>query len=173
KNDADKILDDGLQLAQARLTNENRVRYLLACIAIALVINTAVGAAISRGLVAPSGPPWLPFAIAMAAGAAGAVFSIAIGVQNLDLQPCTESVMNYLVGGLRVLTGALGGPIVLLIATRTIIGDALVKLFHVEAGADALLKTTGVVVLLAFLAGFAERLVPSLLGTITKDGPQT
>jgi hypothetical protein len=81
--------------------------------------------------------------------------------------------MNYVVGGLRVLTGALGGPIVLLIATQTIIGDALVKLFHVEAGADALLKTTGVVVLLAFLAGFAERLVPSLLGTITKDGPQT
>jgi hypothetical protein len=160
-HEADKILDEGLALAANRLTNENRIRYLAACLAVAL-LPAALVAWLYLWHLGPH-PAWYSVLLAGAAGAIGAVFSIAMRVQSLNLRPDEQSVMNYIMGSLRVLTGFTAGVLLLLLITHTVLGKAIQALFEPESTVD-----WQNISLVGFLGGFAERLVPSLLATFER-----
>jgi len=154
--DAKQILDTGLALAEERVTNENRVRYLFACLYVSLIPVFITWPLYCFGQLTQ------PYLMAAAAGAVGAVFSIALRVQDLELKPCAQSMMNYFMGALRVLTGFLAGAVVLLIINGTIFGEEFLKVL-VEPTKELTAQTWKCIVLVGFLGGFAERLVPSLL----------
>jgi hypothetical protein len=156
-----QLLDDGLALAANRLTNENRIRYLAACLVVAL-FPAALITWLYLWHLAPH-PSWYSVFLAGATGAIGAVFSIAMRVQSLNLHPCEHSVMNYVMGSLRVLTGFTAGVLLLLLITQTVLGKAIQALFEPGSAAD-----WQNIALVGFLGGFAERLVPSLLATFER-----
>ncbi len=110
-HEAGQIIDDGLARAANRLTNENRIRYLAACLIVAL-LPAALATWLYLWHQSPH-PAWYSVLLAGATGAIGAVFSIAMRVQSLNLHPCEQSVMNYVMGSLRVLTGFTAGSIAL------------------------------------------------------------
>jgi hypothetical protein len=159
--EADKILDEGLALAANRLAGENRIRYLAACLAVAL-LPAALVAWLYLFHQAPH-PEWFSVLLAGATGAIGAAFSITMRVQSLNLRPCEQSVMNYIMGSLRVLTGFTAGVLLLLLITHTVLGKAIQALFEPESTVD-----WQNISLVGFLGGFAERLVPSLLATFER-----
>jgi|HubBroStandDraft_6_1064221.scaffolds.fasta_scaffold92961_2 hypothetical protein len=161
-NKASEILNSGLILADERATNENRVRYLIACVLVALV------PIITLWLLYRSPPfkAFMPYMLAAAAGAAGAVFSIAMRVQDLDLKPFAHSVMNYVMGAVRVLTGFVAGAIILFIVNGTIFGEGIIKVFKTDSMDILSAMNWKSIILLGFLGGFAERLVPLLLGSL-------
>ena len=159
--EAGQIIDDGLALAANLLTNENRIRYLAACLAVALLPAILV-AWLYLFHQAPH-PEWFSVLLAGATGAIGAAFSITMRVQGLDLRPCEQSVMNYIMGSLRVLTGFTAGVLLLLLITHTVLGKAIQGLFEPELAVD-----WQNISLVGFLGGFAERLVPSLLATFER-----
>ena len=159
--EADKILDEGLALAANRLASENRIRYLAACLAVAL-LPAALVAWLYLWHLAPH-PEWFSVLLAGATGAIGAAFSITMRVQSLNLRPCEQSVMNYIMGSLRVLTGFTAGVLLLLLITHTVLGKAIQALFEPESTVD-----WQNISLVGFLGGFAERLVPSLLATFER-----
>lgn len=161
-NEANQILDSGLALAEERITNENRVRYLLACLLIALIPSGAVWA-LYRSDQIITGQIWVPYLIAAAAGATGAVFSITSRIQDLELKPVAQSVMNYIMGALRVLTGFVAGAIILFIINGTVFGEGVIKIFEAPSMTELTARSWKCIVLVGFLGGFAERLVPSLL----------
>jgi len=158
---SDQLLDDGLALAANRLTNENRIRYLAACLAVAL-LPAALVAWLYLFHQAPH-PEWYSVLLAGATGAIGAAFSITMRVQSLNLHPCEHSVMNYIMGSLRVLTGFTAGILLLLLITHTVLGKAIQALFEPASAVD-----WQNISLVGFLGGFAERLVPSLLATFER-----
>ena len=173
--DADRLLANGEALAVERLRNENRVAYFLSCLTSALFV---VGALFAAGLGTATGDPqFQAYAAAAAFGAVGAAFSIATGVVDLSLAPCQRSAMNSAMGALRVLIGALSGAMILLICNATIIGEPVLKLLEKFSETDAL-GTLGArnwvwIGMLGLLGGFAERLVPNLLGSAAaKASPQ-
>ena len=87
-------------------------------------------------------------------GATGAMLSVATRLQEFKLKPCHQSNMNYWMASLRIGIGVVAG-IVILVLARTILGDAIGKHFtnlYWEA-----------VAAVGLIAGFTERLVPSLL----------
>lgn len=165
--DADRLLANGEALAVERLRNENRVAYFLSCVASALLV---IGALFGAGLGAAAGDPqFQAYAAAAAFGAVGAAFSIATGVADLSLAPYQRSAMNSAMGAMRVLIGAVSGAMILLICNATIIGKPVLKLLEKFTEADAL-GTLGArnwvwIGMLGLLGGFAERLVPNLLGS--------
>jgi hypothetical protein len=160
-DDANKILDRGLKLAENRLTNENRVRYLFAYLFFALIPAVLLWCLYPRGSTSPPSL-WFLF-LAGGAGAIGAVFSIGMRILDLDLHPCQQTVMNYIMGGLRVLIGFTAGALILLLATHTEIGKGIISLFDPPPITD-----WHSIALLGFLGGFAERLVPLLLGKLER-----
>ena len=87
-------------------------------------------------------------------GATGAMLSVATRLQAFKLKPCNQSNMNYWMAALRIGIGIVAGIVVLLLA-RTVLSDAVnnhVSEMYWEAAA-----------VLGLVAGFTERLVPSLL----------
>jgi hypothetical protein len=162
--EAKETLDRGIELATSRNTNENRVRYLGACLVVALVLVFLLWG-VYRGYLASLWSPLPPdshgLLLAAGAGALGAVFSIGTRVQKLKLHPCEQSAMNYFMGALRVLIGFASGALILLLATRTEIGSSIKLLFHINSWQG--------LALLGFFGGFAERLVPFLLGKLNSQ----
>jgi hypothetical protein len=165
---ARKILDEGLRPADDRLTNENRTRYLIACLFACLLIGVpSIFTWRLYGSTAPlSNETWIAYLMAGAAGSVGAMFSIAIRIRYPAFKPCFHSVMNYLMGPLRVLTGFVAGSVILLIVNGTVLGEGIRKLFETQSMTEPSPVGWKCVVLVGFLGGFAERLVPSLLRTL-------
>jgi hypothetical protein len=159
-NEAGNILRDGLKMADDRLTNENRIRYLLACLLTAVLFSAPFW--LAYWLEGPTDRIWTPYLLAGAAGGIGAAFSIATRVQSLHLKPCFHSVMNYVTGGLRVLTGFEASIVLLLIINSTFLAGIAKALPMGQGHSPSDVYRTNVL-LLGFLAGFAERLVPSVL----------
>lgn len=93
------------------------------------------------------------------AGALGAFFSIALGIRGRTVLPDLLRTANLLDAALRVLIGLISG-IVLIALFRLHIVE--VKLGSIVIDGDQLLGT----LVLGFLAGFAERLVPDLLDKV-------
>ena len=157
---ASEILCDGVRLAEDRLTNENRIRYLVACLAACLAIALISGWAL---WLLPSTHDWAPYLLGGAAGAAGAVFSIATRVRDFNLNPCSRSVMNYVMGWLRVLIGFVAGAIILFTINGAAFGKGIAAFFSTEKLTPLTDQNWICIALIGFLGGFAEQLVPNLL----------
>jgi hypothetical protein len=71
-------------------------------------------------------------------------------------------MMNYVMGALRVFIGFAAGAIIILFTTSTILGKPIITLFE----SNSVLDNWRGAALLGFLGGFAERLVPFLLGKL-------
>jgi hypothetical protein len=164
KEDATNLLAPVLEMAVGRLTNENRVRYLLSCLAAGLIVATGIAFLVWSGQVDRIADAYLVAAIF---GSAGATFSIAMSVQSLSLIPCQESMMNVVMGVLRVLIGTFAGALLLLLITVTPLSAVAATLLGSKLEMDPL-KLTSVTgwlpfAVVGFIGGFAERLVPNLL----------
>jgi hypothetical protein len=157
-----KIAQQALKMAAQRVTNDNTILYVLAC----LITWLGVGL---LGLVALtfSSGNFRMYVVAGLAGATGAVLSIAKRLQAFRLRPCDQSNMNYLMSGIRVGIGVVAGLTLLLLAP-TILSDTVAKLVPhcCEPPTWQAAATLGLV------AGFAERLMPNImLWTSTQMAP--
>jgi hypothetical protein len=150
------MLDFVTEMALERVTNENRVRYLAACVSIALFCALGIG---SLRLLGGYPSQADAYALAGVCGALGAVFSIAISVESLKLLPSRHSTMNYVMGALRVLTGLMGGGVLVLLLKSGLTGQFGKVLLDASNGSPLWEQ----VAMLGFFAGFAERLVPKML----------
>ncbi len=161
----DGLLDSVLKMAVSRVTNENRVLYLVSCFGAAVAVLVLSLFAFRWSL--RNGHEYA-YVAAGAFGAVGAVFSIGMRVQSLELIPCHESFMNLVMGALRVFIGALSGVVLLLLLYTTTMhsvfdglfnGTSITKLMDASSPPNAWMY----VAILGIVGGFAERLVPSML----------
>lgn len=169
-----KSLNELVTVASDRVANENRVRYLLACLGTGFALG-GVGAIAFYFLFTGAGKELLggdrlkvaAYILAAMMGGLGAVFSIAMSVRSLEIMPCQQSFMNYVIGAVRVLTGFVSGAVLILLLTSDLIGGLGREIVNPEASGDAGLVATSPawakVALLGLIAGFAERLVPDLI----------
>jgi hypothetical protein len=167
---ARNILEQGHHMAVERVTNENRIRYLLACYANAVLLSFAIAVFAYFGSASGLGDAQClskahPYMLAAGCGVAGAVFSLSMRVYDFALTPCQQSVMNYWMGGLRVFIGFTAALVLLLLFNASTFGDAMASVLGGEKKLFAQLSsaTWHYIALVGFLAGFAERLVPTLL----------
>jgi hypothetical protein len=167
---AKHIAQQTLAMAVRRVTADNTIRYVRACLVCA-------GVLITMGLVAfwalsrighPEATEWRPYLVGGMFGVAGAVFSIVTRLEAFRLKPCDESRMNYWMSAVRVLMGFMSA-IALLLFTDTLLSDMLGKLIgsgkHITdpIGADTQRVLWQAVAMLGFVAGFAERLIPQIV----------
>ena len=164
---ANEILDEGVSLAEDKLITENQIRYLVAGLLASLVLG---GVPWLLSYLDYSQPrEWTPYLVAAVAGAVGAVFSIAQRVWKIELKPCTQSVMSYVMSALRVLIGFVAGVLILLIINCTMLGKAILGLFFPSDMTKLPLNAWTYIALAGFIGGFAERLVPSLLQSFDRQ----
>lgn len=160
-------------LALDRVANENRVRYLMACVATGLASGAAgvltlwlLSTDFTATQLGAGAGAFRPYVLAAIMGGLGAVFSIAMSVRSLEMMPCQHSFMNYVIGALRVLTGFISGGMLVLLLTSNLLGDLGEQLADGEGAAKPLAGSIdwAKVAMLGLLAGFAERMVPDLMG---------
>ena len=113
-DDARKIAKAALSMAVMQSTSDNTIRYVSACVGAAL-FACAVISALGYYLKIP-GHSLVNYCIAANFGTIGAAFSIITRVQAFRLKPCQQSNMNYLMGGIRVCIGLVGGLMLFLLA---------------------------------------------------------
>lgn len=154
--DARAIATAALDMAVARVTNDNKIRYLREALVTALVLVAGVGAAHWLlqydpiiGIAKESGL----FLVACFYGIVGATLSIISRVQSFDMKPSQQSNMNKWMARMRVLIGLIGGFALYLLATSSL-GSSLIN--------GSLLQEWRGAALIGFIGGFAERLVQSL-----------
>ena len=174
---AKQIAEQALAMAVRRVTNDNTIRYVRACLIFG-GLCVAIGA-LALWLLAGQADVaarWSPYVLGGMFGALGAIFSIVTRLEAFELKPCNESRMNYWMSATRVLIGVMSAVALLLFAD-TLMTDLLGKLTdgvkHVtEIGGNQLLWPA--VAVLGFVGGFAERLIPNILRqTVSKLGLPT
>jgi hypothetical protein len=157
-----------LAMAVDRVSNDNTIRYVRTCL-IALALCTTSGLIfltmrrIFAGTHLSHLDIWNSFVICSMFGAAGAVFSIATRLQEFKLTPCIESRMNYWVGAVRVGIGLVASVVVLLFANAMYPHILTPSQAANESSQAIIYEPWERIATLGFLAGFAERLIPSLL----------
>jgi hypothetical protein len=164
--EAVKLAQQTLKMAVQRVTNDNTIRYVMACF-ISAAVFVGIGALMCwwlSGLNRPSADilKWQQYIVAGMFGAAGAVFSVVTRLEGFKLRPCDQSNMNYLMSVVRVIIGVMSGMALLLLGD-TLLADMAKKLsgsptFNVTG--DLLWET---VAIFGFVGGFAERLIPNIL----------
>src|SRR5262245_3368304 len=124
---ATKLAQQTLAMAVRRVTNDNTIRYGVASLSSG-VFFVLIGA---LALLWLNGSPdmvkWKPYVVAGMFGAAGAVFSIVMRLENFQFMPCDQSNMNYFMSMIRVLMGVMSGMALLLFAD-TMLSDMAKKL---------------------------------------------
>jgi hypothetical protein len=152
KQDAKDIAESALKLAVSRATNDNTIRYVVTSAYTAIIITTALTAYGFIDISYYYGSS-IDYIVAAGAGSIGAFFSIITRLQSLELKPCQESHMNYLVSVMRILMGLIAALFLVLLA-KTSLGGSLLN-------GKTLQTWTGVAVI-GFVGGFAERLVQTI-----------
>jgi hypothetical protein len=104
-------------------------------------------------------------AIASMAGAAGAFFSLAIGIRSRTVLPNLITRDNISDAGLRVIIGVMAAGVLYILLHSDLVTIAI---GGAKLSGDALTREKAVVI--GFLAGFLERLVPDLLAKTTATG---
>lgn len=163
-DDAKKIAKQALDMAVRRVTNDNTIRYVAACLAWG-VIWAAFGSLFAMGLSQLSFDVGSQLMFASVFGAAGAVFSIISRFHAFEMSPCQESGMNYWMSAMRVCMGIISGVVLVLLAS-TVVGHPISNMVQLQDGNDGgatARMSWQVVALLGFVGGFAERLIPRLL----------
>lgn len=97
--------------------------------------------------------------LAAKGGLVGAVFSIALAIRGRTVAPDTELLDNITDGALRLLIGVVAAGVLLLLFASGIVPS--LKIGDADFKASAL--TWQSVLVIGFVAGFLERLVPDLL----------
>jgi len=156
-DDGKKLALHALNMAVERVTNDYTVRHLRTCLIWWAGFMLAGGLLLgwlTPSHTTPSHSLWF-FVIAAMSGASGAVFSVTTRLTAFQLKPCHQSNMNKWMGRTRVLVGLMAGLILLLLAKTILENHVSATNLHIE-------KWEAVAVL-GFIAGFAERLIPTLL----------
>jgi len=155
-DDAKAITTAALDMAVARVTNDNTIRYLVWALSWAAAVIGALG--IFHFLVelvpikglSDQSPMFL---IAWFYGVVGACFSIITRMQSFEMKPCQQSNMNKWMALIRIMIGLIGGFAFYLWA-KSSLGSALVNEKTISGWQGA--------ALIGFIGGFAERLVQSV-----------
>jgi hypothetical protein len=167
---AKEIAKSTLTMAVQRVTSDNTIRYVRAAFISAFVfILIGVAAFLLLSFAAASETAkWRPYLVGGMFGAVGAAFSIATRAQAFKLKPCDESRMNRWMATIRVVIGVTSAMVILLFAD-TLLNDIIGKLmgsaekFSTHRPPNDLVFWQ-IVALLSFVGGFAERLIPNILG---------
>jgi hypothetical protein len=157
--EAVKLAQQTLKMAVQRVTNDNTIRYVRACLTSAAVF-VGIGA-LMLGWLKPSADIQ-QYIVAGMFGAAGAVFSVVTRLEAFKLRPCDQSNMNYLMSIVRVLIGVMSGMALLLLGD-TLLADMAKKLSGSQTGNTSGNLLWETVAVFGFVGGFAERLIPNIL----------
>ncbi|MBR7620529.1 hypothetical protein JKL49_14135 [Phenylobacterium sp. 20VBR1] len=105
-----------------------------------------------------------PLWLAAGAGAVGAFFSIATGIRNRTVLPDLRVVDNSADAVLRIVIGLIAATILIFLLQSGVVATPTFgnRTIDIEAAAPAV-YSWAMVVVVAFTAGFLERLVPDLL----------
>ena len=156
---ATDIAQRALDMAVRRNTTDNTIRYVTACVTFGLV--WLVVAFLVQHFVTGVGEG-TRYVIASAAGILGAMFSVVVRAQSLDLKPCDDSNLNYMMSCIRVSMGGIAGPILLLLV-MTVFSNAVADMTDLAKDTTLTVGLVQMTVIIGILAGFAERLVPNLV----------
>ncbi|WP_158933141.1 hypothetical protein [Acidisphaera sp. S103] len=154
------IAQRALAMAVQRNTTDNTIRYVRTCVLFGLAW---LAIALLVGRLITGGGPGTPYAIASAAGILGAIFSVIVRAQSLDLKPCDDSALNYLMSCIRIGMGGIAGPILLLLAMTVFSNAAPGTADLNKTGGTLTVGLVQMICIVGFIAGFAERLVPNLV----------
>lgn len=134
-----------------------RTEYITACGVVTLLATLAwlLRLSVGQGLTAL---PVLQFQV-MALGAWGAFLSVAIGLSNLEVDPHASSRYNLLTGVLRILVGMLGAMILYFVLMSEVFSNLVTS---------ASAYNDYAIYVLSVVAGFSERMVPSILDQVAK-----
>jgi hypothetical protein len=160
---ASEIMAQAVELAEQERASRGRIQYLLCGLATAAAFLVVLGIGYAAVTFAkPANNLWL----AAIGGAIGAVFSMSIAIRSRAVALDLYRNANIADGALRILVGVISaGVLVLLMAT-----DIIPKL---QVGGGALTGETATwetILLVGFIAGFLERLLPDILSA-RKDAP--
>ena len=152
------IAQRALDMAVRRNTADNTISYVVTCVLfgffwllVALVLHL-IYANTGRG-------PY--YVLASATGIVGAIFSVIVRAQGLNLKPAADSNMNHLMSFIRVGMGGIAGPVLFLLlmtVSANFLGGSDES--KVAVGSTAYIQ---MVAIIGLIGGFAERLVPNLV----------
>jgi hypothetical protein len=150
------ILEGAIADLTAVVERDGRVCYLKAGVLtmLACVFASVLGVFLTIG----NDTDFIPKMIAAScSGAVGAILSIALGIRNRTVAVDGHARANRMEAALRVLIGVICGAVLYLILSSGLVTGMEPMLTTAETGAWK------VTILIGFLGGFLERLVPDLL----------
>ena len=155
---ASDIAQRALDMAVRRNTADNTISYVVTCVLFGIFWLLAALALHLTYANTGRGPYYV---LASATGIVGAIFSVIVRAQGLNLKPATDSNMNYLMSFIRVGMGGIAGPVLFLLlmtVSANFLGGSDES--KVAVGSTAYIQ---MVAIIGLIGGFAERLVPNLV----------
>jgi len=152
------IAQRALDMAVRRNTADNTISYVVTCVLFGFLwLLVTLALHLSYANTGP-GPYYV---LASATGIVGAIFSVIVRAQGLNLKPAADSNMNYLMSFIRVGMGGIAGPVLFLLlmtVSANFLGGSDES--KVAVGSTAYIQ---MVAIIGLIGGFAERLVPNLV----------
>lgn len=145
----------------AQIANRGRVIHLLINLALMASVWIIALLILDFGYQPRFGFEVKDIALAAVMGSAGALFSTAVGLKQMQIDPMVGRLMHWIYGGQRVLIGVMGA-VFLYFGLKSGILDGLFQPLQGEVTAPATLDLHWLA-FVSVLAGFTERLVPNLL----------
>jgi len=157
EQEAKDIARRALDMAVRRNTIDNTIRYVSTCVLFGLVWLALM---LVLWLSWRGAGHMREYLLASATGIVGAVFSVIVRAQGLELRPCDDSGMNKLMSLIRVGMGGIAGPALFLLLMTVSANAVGGGVGMPPAASDGFLRMVAVI---GLIGGFAERLVPDLV----------
>ena len=154
----------------ATISNRARVVHLMISLVIAAFVWLLAFGMVNSGYEPRFGFEVKDIALSALMGSIGALFSTAVGLRQMEIDPSVGVSMHWVHGFQRMLVGMMGASIIYFGFTSGI----LTGLFQ-PAGSAAAIETVNPhwLAFISVLAGFSERLVPNLLDGRAEEAVQT